>query len=123
MNILAVFWRELAIGGLLLVLWGAHNLYYSPTITNLELRLELTQKELDKLNDVFLEQSNKILENSENTKQIVERGFTELDESLRNITKEQEIQIRDLLAIDIPEECDDINEFLIEVVDQLRWEE
>lgn len=118
---LRAFWREILIISLLSSLWIAHEYVYTPKIENLELRLAVEEGKLSQCQQAFTDQSDKIIEESEETKRIVSEGFSRLEEILENMQSEEKQQIIDIISEEVPESCDDLNLFLIEMVERLRW--
>lgn len=113
------FWRELAIVGLFLFIWGANEFY----VEKIKLERDLAVSKKEQIEKVLNDQSQKILDAAEETKQIVQTEFSELDSRLDALSDEQKQQLEDLIDLEIPEGCgEELNEFLINVAEQeLRW--
>lgn len=118
---LRAFWREILIVALLSSLWVAHEFVYTPKIENLQLQLEVEKGKLSQCEQTLASQSERIIEESENTTRIVTEGFTRLEQLLNDLKEEEKQQIDDILDQDVPESCDELNEFLIDMVERLRW--
>lgn len=123
-RILAAFWREIAIGGLVLIMWGSYSLYFSPKIENLELKLELQKAKTEQCEAAFETQSKEILEEAKNSREATEAAFASLTEMLENLEQGGQDQVDDILDEDVPstEACEELNEYLVDMVKNLQWE-
>lgn len=118
------FWRESVIGVLLLVMLGAYNLYYEPKIERLELEVQVQEALREQCRSNFENQTKQILEQSRQVTETTERYFSELSKTLQDIRGRDDSDIDDILDADVPsniEECIELNEYLIDMVDNLRW--
>lgn len=112
------FWREASIVALIVFIYLANTLY----VDRVKLERDLAQARYETVSTVLENQSNKILENSEATKRIVQEEMEGLDSRLERQSNQQRKQIEELLKTEIPDSSvEEIVEFLIETVDQLRW--
>jgi hypothetical protein len=118
---LRAFWREALILALAVALWGTHEFYYSPKIENLSLQLEVERGKLSQCQTAFNNQSNKLIEESENTNKLVTEGFERLEQILNDLSDKEQQQIDDIINQPVPESCDELNQFLIDMVERLRW--
>ena len=115
---LIAFWRETAIATLIVFMYLA-NVFY---VDKIRLERDLAQSRYDTVSHVLETQSNKILENSETTKRIVQNEMSALDNRLNRQSREQKEQIEELLKSEVPDgSMEELMQFLIETVDQLRW--
>ncbi len=115
---LIAFWRETAIATLIVFMYLA-NVFY---VDKIRLERDLAQSRYDTVSHVLETQSNKILENSETTKRIVQDEMSALDNRLNRQSREQKEQIEELLKSEVPDgSMEELMQFLIETVDQLRW--
>ena len=112
------FWRETMIVSLILFIYLANTFY----VDRIKLERDLAQARYETVSTVLQNQSNKILENSETTKRIVQEEMEGLDSRLDRQSRQQRQQIEELLKTEIPDSSvEEIVQFLIETVDQLRW--
>lgn len=112
------FWRETMIVSLIAFIYLASTFY----VDRIKLERDLAQARYETVNTVLQNQSNKILENSETTKRIVQEEMEGLDSRLDRQSRQQRQQIEELLKTEIPDSSvEEIVQFLIETVDQLRW--
>lgn len=112
------FWKEISIALLLLFIFGANEIY----VDRIKLERDLAQAKNETISQVLEDQTKEILEASKRTERIVSEEMKGLDDRLDKLTEEQKKQIEDLLEVEIPEECgEEFNQFLIDMVDQLRW--
>lgn len=118
MKILAVFWRELTIAGLLLFMVLANKFY----VNTIKLERDMAELQAEIMKERLDNQSAQILKESEKTRREVLEGLSLLDTRLAEMNRDQKALIEDLLKLEIPVECgEDFNRFLIDMVDQLRW--
>jgi len=117
-TILLTFWREAAIGGLLLFIVLANQFY----VNSIKLERDVAEANLSLTEYILESQSDKILQASEDTQNIVRDNMERLDTRLDRLTRDQRKQIEDLLKIEIPVECgEEFNQFLIDRAHELGW--
>lgn len=114
----AAFWRETSIVALIVFIYLANTFY----VDRIKLERDLAEARYQTVSTVLETQSRQILENSEATKRIVKEEMQDLDSRLERQTNQQRRQIEELLKTEIPDSSvEEIVQFLIETVDQLRW--
>lgn len=123
-RILLILWREVIIVTLLSAWWLAHTYYYAPKIDNLTLKLELEKRDSEQCKIALDRQSDKILKESEETRKLVEYYFGEFDASLNEFLERERDQIKDIEDVEIPdvgEECNGLNDYLMDMIEKLKW--
>jgi len=118
-------WRELTIVALASVIWLGHSIYYQPKVQNLELQVELEKAKTEQCQSNFEYQSNKILEQSKESKKIIEDRFSEIQEYFDKLDEQEQQDIEDIIDVNVPdasESCEELNDYLIEMTQRLRWE-
>ena len=115
------FWREILIVSLLVGGWLGHSLYYEPKIENLQLRLSIAEANVEQCQASFKDQTDKILEESEETKKVVTERFDRLEDILDNLRGSEQEQIQDILNDEVPESCEELNQYLLDMVERLGW--
>lgn len=118
---LRAFWREISIVGLLSGFWLFFQFIHSPQIENLNLKLQIAEANLSQCERAFTNQSERIIEESENTAKIVIERFDRLELILSKLSDEEDEQIKDILDQEVPDSCEELNDFLIDMVDRLGW--
>lgn len=118
-SILTKFWRELSVLGLVAFIYLANTFY----VEKIKLERDLANSRVETIQTVLDAQIQRIKDSAERVENIVQSEMQTLDDRLDRLSNRQRQQIHDLLSVEVPDACsDDINDFLIRMIDELRWE-
>jgi hypothetical protein len=121
LNFLRVAWPILLI--MAITLYGANHFYFGPKIDKLESDIKVVTNERDDARETVEEQNKAITNLSEIAAKITQEEIGELKDMLENMSEENRRVIESILEAGVPEGCEDSRQFLIDMIDQLQWEE
>lgn len=104
-------------------LFVAHQFYYGPRMDNLKLELSVCERDNERFIEVIEDQSQQVTNLSETSKQVSEEFIESLEEALSNMTEDNRQVIESILDAGVPEGCDESRQFLIDMIQNLQWEQ
>jgi len=120
LDLLKLLWKPLVIaaGGVFIV----HLIWYGPRMDNMELELELAEKDVARM-ERLIESQNDAIENASKVSQSTFNDMlSRLDDTLNQDNNRTNELIEAILAQGIPEGCTESTMFLLEQIENLQWE-
>lgn len=121
LNFLKVAWPILLI--IAITLYTANHFYFSPKINELEATVEVVTSERDDARQTIKEMNKAIANLSETAATVTEEVIGDLRDILEDMTDENRRVIESILDAGVPEGCEESRQFLIDMIDQLQWED
>jgi len=121
LSFLRVAWPILLV--MTITLYGANHFYFGPKIDKLEADKKVLVSERDDARRTVEEQNKAITNLSKIAAEVTQEEIGELKDMLENMSEENRRVIESILEVGVPEGCEDSRQFLIDMIDQLQWEE
>jgi len=118
---LRVAWPILFIIGA--TLFVSNHFYFDPKIDKLKTEVKMVTVERDNARATIEEQNKAIIELSKISEKVTREEIEELKDMLERMSEDNRKAIESIIDAGVPEGCEDSRQFLIDMINQLQWEQ